>query len=242
MNQKNGERFAVVVGSSGSIGRAISEALRAEGYKVIGWQRLTEISAQLDYVQRVDLSSEESISAAAKETLKIAKKVDVLVYDAGKLKVSTIDNLEVADWDEMFNVNVRGLYLVCKHLVRAAGVRVVVPIGSVAAHVCADESFAYTASKGGNRSLAIALAQVYAPQTRVALVSPAWVDGGFTDQVRDGMVDKSELEQLAREVHLLQRMCTPAEVADTVVFVASEKASFITGTEILVDGGFMIKK
>jgi NADP-dependent 3-hydroxy acid dehydrogenase YdfG len=124
-------------------GQSVGQSLRRFGLsnKVIRWQRLTEISAQLDYVQRVDLSSEESSSAAAKETLKIAKKVDVLIYAAGKLKVSTSDNLEVADWDEMFNVNVRGLYLVCKHLVRAAGVRVVVPIGSVAAHVGAELVF-----------------------------------------------------------------------------------------------------
>jgi NAD(P)-dependent dehydrogenase (short-subunit alcohol dehydrogenase family) len=56
------------------------------------------------------------------------------------------------------------------------------------------------------------------------------------------MEDKSRVEEVAKEVHLLQRMCTPAEVANTVVFVASEKASFITGTEIMVDGGFMIKR
>ena len=242
MNEEFGERIAAVVGSSGSIGRAIAAALRAEGYKVVGWQRLPELSPQLDYVQDVDLTSEDSIISATQETLKISRRVDVLVYAAGKLKLAKIDNLEVADWDEMFSVNVRGLYLVCKHLVRAGEVRVVVPIGSVAAHVGADESFAYTASKGGNRSLAIALAQVYAPKTRVALVSPAWVDGGFTDQVRDGMEDKSRVEEVAKEVHLLQRMCTPAEVANTVVFVASEKASFITGTEIMVDGGFMIKR
>jgi NAD(P)-dependent dehydrogenase (short-subunit alcohol dehydrogenase family) len=235
-------KIAVVVGSSGSIGQAISQSLIDEGYLVIGWQRSASSQLPMHNVQVVDLTSENSITNACEETLSVVESVDLLVYAAGFLAVSDISKLEVEEWDRMFNVNVRGFFLCAKHLVRSANVKVIVPIGSVAAHVGANESFAYSASKGGLRSLSFALAQLYAPTTRVVLVSPAWVDGGFTDQVREGLLEEDNLEDLAKQAHLLQRMCKPQEVADVVLFVASERASFLTGTEVMVDGGFMIRR
>lgn len=241
-NVENKNKTAVVVGSSGSIGQAVSRSLIDDGYLVIGWQRSASSQLPLHSVQVVDLTSETSIMKACEETLTVVESVDLLVYAAGFLAVSDISKLEVEEWDRMFNVNVRGLFLSAKHLVRSANVKVIVPIGSVAAHVGANESFAYSASKGGMRSLSLALAQLYAPATRVVLVSPAWVDGGFTDQVREGLLQQDHLEDLARQAHLLQRMCKPQEVAEVVLFVASERASFLTGTEVMVDGGFMIRR
>jgi NAD(P)-dependent dehydrogenase (short-subunit alcohol dehydrogenase family) len=236
------KKIAVVVGSSGSIGLAIAKALGEDGYLVIGWQRTNQSAIPLHNIQSVDLTSESSVIRAAEETMRLVGRVDLLVYAAGYLAVSDIADLEVEQWDQMFNVNVRGLFLTAKHLVRLANINVIVPIGSVAAHVGANDSFGYTASKGGMRSLSFALAQLYAPRTRVVLVSPAWVDGGFTDQVREGLAEKDNLDELARQAHLLERMCKPQEVADVVLYVASDKASFMTGTEVMVDGGFIIRR
>lgn len=234
-------RHVVVVGSAGDIGAAIVDHFQALGDRVVGWQRSAPTDSALEVVA-VDLANPESIANAATDTLGRLGQIDIVVYAAGWLRLADIDDFDVETWDDMFNVNVRGLFLVAKHLVRPGSVTALIPIGSVAAHVGADESFAYTATKGGARSLSIALAQVFAPATRVVVVSPAWVDGGFTDQVKAGVDSPSEIDALAREVHLAGRMCTPKEVAHVVGFVASEGASFMTGTEVFVDGGFMVKR
>ncbi len=234
-------RHVVVVGSAGDIGAAIVDHFRVRGDRVVGWQRSAPGDSSIEVVA-VDVANPESIARAAADTLERLGRIDVVVYAAGWLRLADIDEFDVDTWDEMFNVNVRGLFLVAKHLVRPGSVTALIPIGSVAAHVGANESFAYTATKGGARSLSIALAQVFAPHTRVVVVSPAWVDGGFTDQVKAGVDSAAEIDDLAREVHLAGRMCTPEEVAHVVGFVASDGASFMTGTEVFVDGGFMVKR
>ncbi len=234
-------RHIVVVGSAGDIGAAIVDHFLALGDRVVGWQRSTPSRSDTETV-RVDLADPQSIAQGAAETLRLLGRIDAVVYAAGWLRLGNIDEVDVDTWDEMFNVNVRGLFLVAKHLVRPGSVKALIPIGSVAAHVGADESFVYTATKGGARSLSLALAQVFAPDTRVVVVSPAWVDGGFTNQVKQGVESPSDIDELARDVHLAGRMCTPAEVAQVVGFVASQGASFMTGTEVFVDGGFMIKR
>ena len=234
-------RHVVVVGSAGDIGQAIVHHFRSLGHRVVGWQRSDPGDGASEVVP-VNLADPQSIATAATITLDSLGHIDTVVYAAGWLRLGDIEVFDTDTWDEMFNVNVRGLFLVAKHLVRAGSVKALIPIGSVAAHVGADESFAYTATKGGARSLSIALAQVFAPDTRVVVVSPAWVDGGFTDQVKAGVDSPADIDNLARDVHLAGRMCTPAEVAHVVGFVASEGASFMTGTEVFVDGGFLVKR
>lgn len=87
------------------------------------------------------------------------------------------------------------------------------------------------------------LAQELAPyQIRVNAICPGWVNTGFTDQVKQQSTNPQEIDRLARNAHLLGRMARPDEVGEAAIFLASDSASFITGTSLYVDGGFMIKR
>jgi NAD(P)-dependent dehydrogenase (short-subunit alcohol dehydrogenase family) len=143
-------------------------------------------------------------------------------------------------------VNVKGVFLAYKYavpLMKAAGGGAIVNLSSVSALVGTSNSFAYHTSKGAVLSLSYATAQELAPfNIRVNAICPGWVDGGFTHQVMRSLSDPQPLFQAARDAHLLGRMARPDEVAEAALFLASSAASFITGTALFVDGGFMVKR
>jgi NAD(P)-dependent dehydrogenase (short-subunit alcohol dehydrogenase family) len=118
----------------------------------------------------------------------------------------------------------------------------VVTLASVAAFIGSDEGAAYTTTKGAILSFTYAAAGDLAPSgVRVNAVSPGWVDGGFTHQAMSESDNPQELVNTAKNLHYLGRMAEPSDVANAVVWLLSDQAAFVTGTSLLVDGGYMIK-
>jgi NAD(P)-dependent dehydrogenase (short-subunit alcohol dehydrogenase family) len=249
-------QVALVTGAAGGIGSSIVRAFVREGAAVALLDRAGSALESLEHELReagasvlavpADITQAEEVSGAVALTVNHFGRLTTLVNAVGILRQGRIDEMLETDWDDLMDVNVKGVFLACKYAVpaiKAAGGGSIINLSSVSAFVGSDGSFAYTASKGAVLSLTYGIAQELGPhQIRVNAICPGWVDAGFTHQAMKQAADPSVLEAQARNAHVLGRMAVPGEVADAAVFLASSAASFVTGTALNVDGGFMIKR
>lgn len=255
MGQLEGQ-VALVTGAAGGIGSSIVRAFVREGAAVALLDRPGVALEALEHELRAagarvlgvpaDITQTEEVSRAVALSVNHFGKLTTLVNAVGILRQGRIDEMLETDWDDLMDVNVKGVFLACKHAVpaiKAVGGGSIINLSSVSAFVGSDGSFAYTASKGAVLSLTYGIAQELGPfKIRVNAICPGWVDAGFTHQAMKQAADPSALEAQARNAHVLGRMAAPGEVADAAVFLASSTASFVTGTALNVDGGFMIKR
>ncbi|MDX2005484.1 MAG: SDR family NAD(P)-dependent oxidoreductase [Meiothermus sp.] len=250
------KKVALIVGAAGGIGSAIARLFAQEGAAVLLADRDTTALGALEAelaasgyqakALELDLTQSSSVEAGVAAGVAAFGGIDLNVNAAGLLRVGRIDEMSEDDWDLLMSVNVRGVFLTLKHVVphlKTAGGGVVVNLASVSAFVGADGGSAYHASKGAVHSLSLALAQELAPfGIRVNSLCPGWVDAGFTRQALRESTDPAGVQAAARSAHLLGRMATPKEVAQGALFLASPRASFVTGSGLFIDGGFMVKR
>jgi NAD(P)-dependent dehydrogenase (short-subunit alcohol dehydrogenase family) len=244
-------KIAVITGGGGGIGRAIALAMGREGAKVAVLGRtqtaldavvkeLAGFGAQ-GLVVRCDVSRTSDTLNAVAAVEKAFGGVDVLANNAGVLSVSTADSITEEDWDRVITTNLKGPFLMSRAVLpvfRRAGRGSIVNIGSVLGLVAMKDRAAYCASKGGLTLLTKAMALDHAHENiRVNCICPAMVE---TELVR-GLFDETEQGRKARDARIgtlpLGRFGTPDDVAELVVFLASEESSWMTGTAIPVDGG-----
>jgi NAD(P)-dependent dehydrogenase (short-subunit alcohol dehydrogenase family) len=250
------DQVAIVTGGATGIGRAIALRLGSEGAAVLVADRRTELGTETTEVLRerggkasffaCDVAEEDQVQAMVAAAAAMRGRIDVLVNNAGIPGViAPVDQLSRDDWDRVISVNLRGVYLCCKHAIphlTANGTGAIVNIASMFGLVGAHHLPAYCAAKGGVIGLTKQLAVDYGPQgIRVNAICPGFVDNDM-DQSRDRMVPEDAARNLAaREVAAalqpVGRQADVAEIAAAVAFLASGDASFITGAIIPVDGG-----
>jgi NAD(P)-dependent dehydrogenase (short-subunit alcohol dehydrogenase family) len=249
-------QVALITGAAGGIGSAIARRFAHEGAAVALLDKdqkklktlvkeIAKTGGRAEAFQ-VDITNSKDVARVVKAVAKIFGKLTLLVNSVGLLKQGKIDEMSEKDYDLLMAVNVKGVYLTCKYTVpeiRKAGGGVIINLSSVSAFIGTDSSFAYHTSKGALLSLTYATAQELAPDNiRVMAIAPGWVDAGFTHQVMKEVPDPKMLHQAAKKAHLLGRMATPEEVANAALFLASDEASFMTGSVLFIDGGFMVKR
>lgn len=243
---------AVITGAAGGIGTAIARRFVHVGAHValvdIAEAPVQTLSNELGEVARAyptDITNREQVAATMARVQTDFGKLTTLINAAGLLRRAPLASMSESDFDAVMAVNVKGTFLCCQHavpLLKQQG-GVIINVASVSAFIGTPDSFAYHTSKGAVLSLTYASAQELAPHgIRVVAICPGWVDGGFTHQVMNTLSNPSSLQQLASQSHLLGRMANPREVADAAVFLTSDAASFITGSHLFVDGGFMVKR
>lgn len=240
-------KVAIVTGGNSGIGYAAAADLVAKGAKVIVTGRNREALAKAERGLNVtgivaDQSDLKSIDGLVEEVKTKFGKVDILFLNAGIAAFAPVDSASEDHYDSIMNVNVKGVYFT---------VQKVLPIlndggsiifnTSVNAHVGMPNSSVYAASKAAvlslNKVFAVELAS---RKIRVNAVSPGPIETPLYGKVG---LEKEEVEGLGSalgEKILLKRFGQSAEVAKTVSFLASDDASFITGSEIVVDGGLIV--
>jgi NAD(P)-dependent dehydrogenase (short-subunit alcohol dehydrogenase family) len=248
------DQVAVITGAAGGIGSAIARRFAAAGAKVALLDRdvpgLKQLAQDLQGEKALsvplDITQASEVASAMQQVNASFCRLTLLINAIGLLKQGSVDDMDEGDFDQLMQVNIKGVFLAYKYAVpfiKAAGGGAVVNLSSVSALVGTSNSFAYHTSKGAVLSLSYATAQELAPfNIRVNAICPGWVDGGFTHQVMRSLSDPQPLFQAAKDAHLLGRMAQPSEVAEAALFLASPAASFITGTALFVDGGFMVKR
>jgi NAD(P)-dependent dehydrogenase (short-subunit alcohol dehydrogenase family) len=239
-------RRSLVTGAASGIGLAVARALRAEGASVVmldidraGLEAVSDSLACT--LLACNVSDDVQVAAAvAAASEALGGKLDLLVNAAGVYRVAPLIELEAKDWNEVVDVNLRGTFLVAKDVVArlaASGTGgTIVNLASTAALVAdaAEPAGHYTASKGGVVALTRQMAVEWARYgVRVNAVCPGVIDTPMLRLMDDPQSGQRHLEASVP----LQRLGTADEVAQAVLFLSSEAASYITGAALIVDGG-----
>ena len=243
---------ALVTGSARGIGRAVAIELARNGYDVvINFNRSLEAArstaAAVDalgarsLLSRADVADEAQVLAMVAEIKSAFGRLDALVNNAGvtvPTPPSDIDGLDMADWDRVFAVNVRGLFQVtraCVPLLREAAAPAIVNLSSIAGIRPSAQPFPYAASKAAVANLTRTLAGALGPKIRVNAVAPGWIKGDWMEHALGE--DYERLMERRAKVTPLKRVVTEEEVAITIANLIISNP-FVTGEVMVIDGGF----
>ncbi len=242
-------RTVLVTGSSRGIGKATAKAFAECGDKVVinyvvhreqAEQTLREIEEEggRAMVVQCDVSDELQVKKMMEEIEKKFGEVDVLVNNAGIAEMKLFTDIQTEVWERMFDVNVKGMFLCCKYVLPSMISRKkgkIINLSSIWGLVGASCEAHYSATKGAVISFTKALAKEEGPSgIQVNAVAPGAI---FTDMISG--LPKETLDAVAEETPL-GILGKPEDIAQTIVFLASEKADFITGQVISPNGGMVI--
>jgi 2-keto-3-deoxy-L-fuconate dehydrogenase len=244
------DRLAIITGGASGIGRAIAERFAQAGARVAVVDLRTDaaeaVAASLGNGSAgfgCDVSDEDSVAETFAK-IDSMNTVQILVNSAGIAHVGSLNTTSLEDFDRLFRVNVRGTFLAMRSAVermRSNKHGVILNMASIAATAGLQDRFAYSMTKGAVLSMTLSVARDYlADGIRCNCISPARVHTPFVD----GFVAKNypgrEAEQMAKlaAAQPIGRMGQPAEIASLALFLCSDAASFITGADYPIDGGF----
>ena len=238
-------KVAIVTGSARGIGQAIAIELARAGADVVvsdvipgsaTANKIKKLKRKSIFI-RADVSKKQEVDNLINETIKKFKKIDILVNNAGIFKPSPSETLTEEDWDRTIDINLKGYFLcaqaVLKYMKKGASI---INISSVAGIGGYAQAAAYCSSKGGIRLLTKSLAAEFGPRgIRINSIHPGIIETAMT---KDLLADKKVKQGMLVRVPL-KRTGRPIDIAGPVVFLASDAASYITGEELIVDGGWV---
>jgi len=245
-------RTAVITGAGSGIGRATALRFAKEGASIAvvdldpTWSRETvsvveRMGGKALFVE-TDVRKEAQVKHAIDETLRTFDKIDILVNNAGIARTAKIIETTEAMWDDIIDTNLKGAFLMSKHVIphflRAEG-GVIINTASDAGIVGFANLGAYCASKGGLIQLTRALAIEYGDRNvRVNAVAPtSTLHTRMLDRVLDAAPDRDKLHKALADAHPLKRLGTAEEIAELMLYLASDRSAYVTGAVFSIDGG-----
>ena len=243
------KKTAIITGATSGIGQGIAWALNKQGANLIlsgrnvgRGQRLEKQLGPSAHFVAGDIKQPRANEALVEAALERFGRLDMLVLSAGQLGIGKLDTLSLEDWQETIATNLNAVFYLLKYAIpemQKRGEGSVVIIGSVAALHAFPNHPAYSASKGALPALVRQLARDYSPEIRVNLVSPAQVITPLLHNSVKAFDNPDEiLEETAQKLPM-KRLGLPEDIAHTVLHLLSDQASWITGSNFVVDGGFL---
>lgn len=246
-------KVALVMGGGAGTGRATVDAFAAEGASVVVADINGEAAQQT--LARVEASGGEGLAVQAdmSQTDDVQRVIETIRRHFGALHMVSnnaslgvpnkpVTALDESEWDRCMGVSLRGVWLCMKYqlpLIEASGGGAVVNIASISGMRGEAHQSAYAAAKGGVINLSKSVAVEYAKRgVRVNTVCPGGINSGGMAFYLEKM---PELREKTLGAHPMGRLAEPGEVADAVVYLCSERASFITGHDLVVDGGILVR-
>jgi NAD(P)-dependent dehydrogenase (short-subunit alcohol dehydrogenase family) len=244
------DKVALVTGAGSGIGRGIAECLAEQGAFVLlndireeaakESRRILAANGHRAEIAIADIGTEAGAGLAIGEAIRFGERLDLLVNCAGRQIIKRLAETEPDEWDAVQNVNLKAAYLCARaalpFLARQGGS--IVNICSVHARATIEGFTSYAASKAGIIALTRAMAIEFAPLgVRVNAISPGTIDTPLLQAYFDSCPDPARARSEFLKFHPIGRFGTPRDVGEMVAFIASSQAGFVTGAEIVVDGG-----
>jgi meso-butanediol dehydrogenase / (S,S)-butanediol dehydrogenase / diacetyl reductase len=252
------DKACVITGAGSGIGRATARLFAREGARVLvadidrpaADAVVKEIAAEAGSAgsghdtaraQTVNVADGAAVRAMLAAAQAAFGRVDVLVNNAGYGIAKTVEETSEEEWDALLAVNLKGVFLGCKYAVpimRAQGGGVIVNTASTTSVAGIAQRAAYCASKGGVAALTRALAVDHAKDgIRVNAIAPGRTASRYFDKLFADAAVGEELRRQLTEVHVLNRFAQPEEIAEGMLYLASDASSYVTGSLLMVDGG-----
>ncbi|MCR9260196.1 MAG: SDR family oxidoreductase [Pseudomonadaceae bacterium] len=236
MNPNDSRKAAIITGSSGGIGQAICRKFEESGYLVIGIdQRTAEYPKESITLDLSDFDAADFIDKLSSICARYSAGIHAVVNNAALQRLGNFDDLTQADWRDTFEINVfaavRITQLVLQELISNEGS--VINIGSIHAKATKAGFTAYATSKAALRGFTQALAVELGDSIRVNLIEPAAIN---TPMLQSGFSESPQSIERLGSFHPMNRIGEPNEVAELALFLAEQKAGFINGATIAIDG------
>jgi len=246
MTNVTSDRTVIVTGGAQNIGLAIAKGFHADGATVIVADFNPPDDNTLLFL-KTNVADEDSVTALMEHVASTHGRLDVLVNNAGIAIEVPIKDMIVDDWDRVMMVNVRSVFLMTKLAfpLMTNGVSknpAIVNISSIEGLAANPNHGVYGASKGAVSSFTHNTALEYGPHgIRCNAIAPGWINTPFNEQFLEQYPNLEKVTSEIENLHPVGRLGLPEDIANTAVYLASEKAGFITGQEIVVAGGRMAK-
>ena len=243
-------KIALVTGAASGIGLQASLRLAEEGARVMmtdinvenGKKEAEKLGRNAEFL-KLDITLEEDWISALRETVKRFQSLDILVNSAGMVLIADVEQISLEDWRQVHAVNLDGTFLGCKHGVRVMkefGAGSIINLSSVSGLIGGFNLAAYNSSKGAVRMLTKSVALHCARSgygIRCNSIHPTFIETPMLDSMIQDAPDPEKARQtLIRQVPL-KRIGTTDDVAKMIVYLASDESTFVTGTEMVIDGG-----
>jgi NAD(P)-dependent dehydrogenase (short-subunit alcohol dehydrogenase family) len=249
------DKVAIVTGAASGIGRSTALLFAREGARLVlndldanGLSALIPELAPGGARTVVGSAADENVARRlAEESISAFGRIDILVNNAGVHFVKDITEMTVAEWDRLMDVNLKSMFLCCKHVIpqmlkQKKGA--IVNLASISSFIGQEmdgaSTVAYNVTKAGALQLTTSLASRYAPDgIRVNCVCPGNVETNILK--RSTPAEVAEFWRLASRSEPIGRNAQPVEIANAILFLASDESSFVTGAPLIVDGGYLAR-